>query len=98
MLMDVRMPKMDGLEAARRILTTGGPRVLMLTTFDMDEYVYESLRAGASGFLLKDAPAEQLVAGVRAVAAGQSLLAQSVIRRLIEHYTSALQRRHRQRS
>jgi DNA-binding NarL/FixJ family response regulator len=86
-LMDVRMPNMDGLEATRRIIAPGGPRVLMLTTFDMDEYVYESLRAGASGFLLKDAPAEQLVGGIRAVAAGQSLLAPSVTRRLIEHYT-----------
>lgn len=86
-LMDVRMPNMDGLEATRRIIAPGGPRVLMLTTFDMDEYVYESLRAGASGFLLKDAPADQLVTGIRAVAAGQSLLAPSVTRRLIEHYT-----------
>jgi len=87
-LMDVRMPKMDGLEATRRMIAPGGPRVLMLTTFDMDEYVYESLRAGASGFILKDAPADHLVAGVRAVASGQSLLAPSVTRRLIEHFTS----------
>jgi DNA-binding NarL/FixJ family response regulator len=87
-LMDVRMPNVDGLEAARHIVRDHSARVLMLTTFDMDEYVYESLRAGASGFLLKDAPADQLIAGVRAVAAGQSLLAPSVARRLIEHYTS----------
>jgi DNA-binding NarL/FixJ family response regulator len=86
-LMDVRMPVMDGLEATRRIL--GGPpgaqrpRVVMLTTFDLDEYVYEALRAGASGFLLKDAPAAELVRAVRVVAAGDALLAPSVTRRLI---------------
>jgi len=86
-LMDVRMPRMDGLEATRLI---GGmaqpPRVLILTTFDIDDYVYEALRAGASGFLLKDTPAEDLAAGVRVVAAGEALLAPSVTRRLIEEF------------
>src|SRR5690242_14610627 len=85
--MDVLMPVLDGLEATRRILddpVAGGARVLILTTFDVDAYVYEALRAGASGFLLKDAPPEQLVAGIRIVAAGESLLAPSVTRRLIE--------------
>jgi DNA-binding NarL/FixJ family response regulator len=88
-LMDIRMPRLDGLEATRRILagaTAATPRVLMLTTFDLDEYVYEALRAGASGFLLKDAPPEQLVAGIRAVASGESLLAPTVTRRLIESF------------
>ena len=85
-LMDVRMPVMDGLEATRRILehsSDGPPRVLMLTTFDLDEYVYDALRAGASGFLLKDAPAEELVHAVRVVAAGDALVSPSVMRRLI---------------
>lgn len=86
-LMDVRMPNMDGIAAARRILEGGSTaRVVMLTTFDMDEYVYEALRAGASGFLLKDVPPERLVAGIRAVASGEALLAPSVTRRLIENY------------
>lgn len=86
-LMDVRMPNMDGIAAARRILEGGSTaRVVMLTTFDMDEYVYEALRAGASGFLLKDVPPERLVAGIRAVASGESLLAPSVTRRLIETF------------
>jgi DNA-binding NarL/FixJ family response regulator len=88
-LMDIRMPRMDGLEATRRIIEagTGGlPRVLMLTTFDLDEYVYDALHAGASGFLLKDVSPEQLVAGIRVVAAGESLLAPSVTRRLIETF------------
>jgi DNA-binding NarL/FixJ family response regulator len=94
-LMDVRMPVMDGLEATREILRPSSEeqqaRVLMLTTFDLDEYVYEALRAGASGFLLKDAPAEELVRGVRVVAAGDALLAPSVTRRLIADF--AYQRR-----
>lgn len=86
-LMDVRMPNLDGIAAARQILKGGtATRVLMLTTFDMDEYVYEALRAGASGFLLKDVPPERLVAGIRAVAAGEALLAPSVTRRLIETF------------
>jgi DNA-binding NarL/FixJ family response regulator len=89
-LMDVRMPVMDGLQAARQILSNtagpAGPRVLMLTTFDLDDYVYEALRAGASGFLLKDATAAQLVHAVRVVAAGDALLAPSVTRRLIADF------------
>ena len=88
-LMDVRMPVMDGLEAARQILNAAGavrPRVLMLTTFDLDDYVYEALRAGASGFLLKDATAAELIHAVRVVAAGDALLAPSVTRRLIADF------------
>ena len=90
-LMDVRMPVMDGLEATRRVMSPPGgagwrPRVLMLTTFDLDDYVYEALRAGASGFLLKDATADDLVAAVRIVAAGEALLAPTVTRRLIEEF------------
>ena len=87
-LMDIRMPGMDGLEAARQL--TGGPggspRVVMLTTFDLDDYIFEALRAGASGFLLKDSPRADLVAAVRAAAAGDALLAPSVTRRLIEAF------------
>src|SRR5262245_4722423 len=86
-LMDVRMPVMDGIEATRRVVDgESSPRVLVLTTFDLDEYVYEALRAGASGFLLKDAPEEQLVAGIRIVADGGSLFAPAVTRRLIERF------------
>jgi DNA-binding NarL/FixJ family response regulator len=87
-LMDVRMPVMDGLQATREILAAGAPRprVLMLTTFDLDEYVYEALRAGASGFLLKDATAAELIHAVRVVAAGDALLAPSVTRRLIADF------------
>jgi len=89
-LLDIRMPVMDGLEAAREVLAPGaGTRVLILTTFDADEYVYEALRAGASGFLLKDAPADQLVAAVRVVAAGDALIDPSVTRRLISRFTLA---------
>jgi len=89
-LMDVRMPVLDGLTATREILSAPGPdhpKVLMLTTFDLDDYVYEALRAGASGFLLKDATAAELVHAVRVVAAGDALLAPSITRRLIEDFT-----------
>jgi DNA-binding NarL/FixJ family response regulator len=85
--MDVRMPNLDGIEATRRLLEGGGQtKVLILTTFDLDEYVFDALRAGASGFLLKDAPADQLIAAIRVVAAGEALLAPSVTRRLIEEF------------
>ncbi len=90
-LMDIRMPVMDGLEATRRILEHAAdkaPRVLVLTTFDLDEYVYDALRAGASGFLLKDAPADELVHAVRVVAAGDALVSPSVMRRLIADFVS----------
>jgi DNA-binding NarL/FixJ family response regulator len=87
-LMDVRMPKLDGIEATRRILESPEPRprVIVLTTFDLDEYVYAALRAGASGFLLKDAPEEQLGAAIRIAAEGGSTFAPSVTRRLIERF------------
>jgi DNA-binding NarL/FixJ family response regulator len=89
-LMDIRMPEMDGIEATRLIAAGDGdgvPRVLMLTTFDLDEYVYDALRAGASGFLLKDVPAEQLVEGIRVIAQGDALLAPSVTKRLIHEFS-----------
>jgi DNA-binding NarL/FixJ family response regulator len=86
-LMDIRMPALDGLEATRRLLAdTDPPRVLMLTTFDLDEYVYDALRAGASGFLLKDVRPEELADAVRVVAAGDTLLAPLITRRLVEQY------------
>jgi DNA-binding NarL/FixJ family response regulator len=91
-LMDVRMPELDGIEATRRLLATpteSPVRVLMLTTFDIDDYVFDALRAGASGFLLKDASAEELVAAVRTVAAGDALLAPRVTRHLVEAFVAA---------
>jgi DNA-binding NarL/FixJ family response regulator len=90
-LMDIRMPTLNGLEATRQLLAADAPsRVLVLTTFDLDEYVYEALRAGASGFLLKDAPEEQLLAAIRVVAVGGALFAPSVTRRLIEEFSRRL--------
>ena len=89
-LMDIRMPELDGIEATRRVVAqrddASPVRVIMLTTFDLNEYVYEALRAGASGYLLKDEPPEQLAAGIRIVAGGEALLAPSITRRLIEEF------------
>jgi DNA-binding NarL/FixJ family response regulator len=88
-LMDIRMPELDGLEAARRILEHDDTaRVLILTTFDLDEYIYEALRVGASGFVLKDDPPEQLIGAVRTVAAGDALLSPTVTRRVIKEFTT----------
>jgi DNA-binding NarL/FixJ family response regulator len=87
-LMDIRMPELDGLEATRRILATdNAPRVLILTTFALDEYIYEALNAGASGFVLKDDPPEQLLAAVRTVAAGEALLSPEITKRVIKQFT-----------
>ncbi len=91
-LMDIRMPELVGIEATRRVVALDGDppiRVLMLTTFDLNEYVYEALRAGASGFLLKDVPPEQLAAGIRVVAQGEALLAPSITKRLIQEFAAA---------
>jgi DNA-binding NarL/FixJ family response regulator len=86
-LMDIRMPKMDGIEATRRIAASGADtKIMILTTFDLDEYVFAALRAGASGFLLKDTPPADLLAAIRVIAAGESLLAPTVTRRLIEEF------------
>ena len=87
-LMDIRMPELDGLQATRRILAAGnGARILILTTFDLDEYVYEALSAGASGFVLKDDPPEQLIGAIRTVAAGDALLSPAITKRVIEQFT-----------
>jgi DNA-binding NarL/FixJ family response regulator len=92
-LMDIRMPDLDGIEATRRILAENGSQtqVLILTTFDLDEYVYDALRAGASGFLLKDVPAPQLIAGIRTIGQGHALLAPAITKRLIEEFTAPKQ-------
>jgi len=87
-LMDIRMPELDGLQATRRILAANdAARILILTTFDLDEYVYEALRAGASGFVLKDDPPEQLIAAIRTVAAGDALLSPTITKRVIKQFT-----------
>jgi len=87
-LMDIRMPELDGLEATRRIVAAdSAARIIILTTFDLDDYVYEALRAGASGFVLKDDPPEQLLAAIRTVAAGDALLSPGITRRVIEQFT-----------
>jgi DNA-binding NarL/FixJ family response regulator len=89
-LMDIRMPRLDGLQATARIVSamSPSPRMLILTTYDLDEYIFEALKAGASGFLLKDSPAEELVSAIQVVAAGEALLSPSVTRRLIEAFVS----------
>jgi DNA-binding NarL/FixJ family response regulator len=90
-LMDVRMPEMDGIEATRTIVDRTGARIIMLTTFDIDDYVFDAIRAGASGFLLKDAPPSELAEAVRIVASGDGLLAPSVTRKVIEHFAAGPQ-------
>jgi DNA-binding NarL/FixJ family response regulator len=88
-VMDIRMPRLDGIEATRRLAARGvTSRVMVLTTFDLDEYVYEALRAGAAGFMLKDAPPQRLASAVRTVAAGEALLAPEITRRLVERYAA----------
>jgi DNA-binding NarL/FixJ family response regulator len=88
-LVDVRMPELDGLETTRRLLDRDpGPKVIVLTTFDLDDYVYEAIRAGASGFLLKSAPPHQLIAGIRTVMAGDALLAPEITRRLLDRFVA----------
>ncbi|HEY5051198.1 MAG TPA: response regulator transcription factor [Acidothermaceae bacterium] len=89
-LMDIRMPHLDGFQATRRVLAETGSKVVILTTFDSDEYVYEALRSGASGFLLKDAPADQLIAAVRCAATGDALIDPAVTRRLVTRFAHAL--------
>jgi DNA-binding NarL/FixJ family response regulator len=96
-LMDIRMPEMDGIQATREITARHDVRVLVLTTYDLDEYVYDALQAGASGFLLKDTPPEQLADGIRAVANGDALLAPTVTKRLIEEFTRTNRHRTTQR-
>ena len=85
-LLDIRMPNMDGIEATRRITGAGDTRVIILTTFDLDEYVYDALRAGASGFLLKDSPPEQMIGAIHAAAAGDALIAPPITRRLLDEF------------
>ncbi|MGM0698680.1 MAG: response regulator [Actinomycetota bacterium] len=95
-LMDVRMPLMDGIEATRTIVAANAePRIIMLTTFDIDDYVFDAIRAGASGFLLKDAPPSELAEAVRIVAGGEALLAPSVTKRVIEHFATGGQKPNR---
>lgn len=88
-LMDVRMPRMDGVEATRRITESGGPRVLVLTTFDLDEYAYDAIQAGASGFLLKDVPLEELAAAITHVHQGDAVVAPSTTRRLLDYFATS---------
>ena len=95
-LMDIRMPRLDGLAATRQILASSRSRVLILTTFDADEYLYEALKMGASGFLLKDAPPDQLIAAVRCIAAGDALIDPSITRRLIGRFAQAVRPQSRQ--